>query len=115
MTKMISIKMDDELYDEMKAYAVMNGKNLAGMCRGMIKRGFFNALQQDSSTLARYDRMLFDSSKFQLSTRELLDIEEESNFLRACTSRFSDLFATLAVELYGTEEPSNVHGENEDA
>lgn len=115
MTKMISIKMDDELYGEMMAYATMNGKNLAGMCRSMIKRGFFNALQQDSSTLARYDRMLFDASKFKLSPRELVDIEEECNFLRASTSRFSDLYATLAVELYGTEELSNVHGENEDA
>lgn len=115
MTKMISIKMDDELYSEMMAYATMNGKNLAGMCRAMIKRGFFNALQQDSATLARYDRMLFDASKFQLSARELVDIEDESNFLRACTLRFADLYSTLAVELYGTEELSNVHGENENA
>lgn len=114
MTKMISIKIDDELYSEMMAYATMNGKNLSGMCRAMIKRGFFNALQQDASTLARYDKMLFDSSKFQLSTRELLDIEEESNFLRACTIRFSDLFSTLAAELYATGELLN-QGDNEDA
>lgn len=103
MTKMISIKTPDAEYDEMMSYAQAQGKSLTGFCRGILKHGFFNALQQDRATLERYQRMLEDPTKYQLSNREIVDIETHVAILKATTERFADLWADLASELYGED------------
>jgi len=103
MTKMISIKTPDAEYDEMMSYAQAQGKSLTGFCRGILKHGFFNALQQDRATLERYQRMLEDPAKYQLSNREIVDIETHVAILKATTERFADLWADLASELYGED------------
>lgn len=103
MTKPVSIKFPDAMYDEMMSYATTQGKSLTGLCRGIIKHGFFNALQQDKATLERYQRMLEDPAKYQLSNREFVDLETQVAILKATTERFADLWADLASELYGEE------------
>jgi hypothetical protein len=103
MTKPVSIKFPDETYDEMMSYATNQGKSLTGFCRGIIKHGFFNALQQDKATLERYQRMLEDPAKYQLSNREIVDLETQVAILKATTERFSDFWADLASELYGED------------
>jgi hypothetical protein len=103
MTKPVSIKFPDATYDEMMSYATTQGKSLTGFCRGILKHGFFNALQQDKATLERYQRMLEDPTKYQLSNREIVDIETQVSILKATTERFADFWADLASELYGEE------------
>lgn len=101
MTKLISVKMDDELYDEMMAYAKANSLTLTGLCRGMIKKGFFDRIQSDQSSLKRYQDMLADPDKYQLSSRDIVNFENEVELLKVTTQRFEDFFAELASQIYG--------------
>jgi hypothetical protein len=103
MTKPVSIKFPDETYDEMMSYAQAQGKSLTGFCRGIIKHGFFHALQQDKATLDRYQRMLEDPAKYELTNRDIVDMETHVAILKATTERFSEFWAYLASELYGEE------------
>lgn len=103
MTKPISIKMNDAVYDEMMSYAKARGKSLTGFCRGIVMQGFFDALQQDKVTLDRYQRMLEDPAKYELTNREIVDMETQVAILKPLTDRFAEFWADLASELYGEE------------
>lgn len=107
MTKPVSIKFPDHTYDEMMSYATAQGRSLTGFCRGILKHGFFNALQQDKATLERYQRMLEDPQKYELTNRDVVDIETKVAILKATTERFADFWADLASELYGGEDSDN--------
>ena len=101
MTKQISVKVPDSMYDEMSAYANMNGTNLTAFCRSAVRNAFFNALLSDKNELERYTRMLSDAERYQLSNREKADLEAKIAILNATTKRFEDTWADLASELYG--------------
>lgn len=100
MTKPISIKMPDAVYDEMMSYAKAKGKSLTGFCRGLVMQGYFDSLQQDKATLDRYQRMLEDPSKYELSNREIVDMETQVAILKPLNDRFADFWADLASDLY---------------
>jgi len=101
MAKQVSIRMTDELHDEISSYATMNGTNLTAFCRTAIRNNFFNALDSDKNELERYTRMLSDAERYQLSNREKADLEAKIGLLTATTKRFEDTWADLAAELYG--------------
>lgn len=101
MTKQISVKVPDVIYDELSAYANMNGTNLTAFCRAAVRETFFNALLSDKRELERYTLMLSDSERYQLSNREKADLETKIGILTATTKRFEDTWADLAAELYG--------------
>lgn len=103
MTKPISIKMNDAVYDEMMSYAKARGKSLTGFCRGLVMQGFFDALQNDKVTLDRYQRMLEDPAKYELTNRELVDMETQVAILKPLTERFAEFWADLASDLYGED------------
>ena len=103
MTKPISIKMNDAVYDEMMSYAKAKGKSLTAFSRGLVNQGFFDSLQQDRAILERYQRMLEDPAKYELTNRELADMETQVAILKPLTERFADFWADLASELYGED------------
>ena len=103
MTKPISIKMPDDMYDEMMSYAIANNQSLSGLCRSMVKQGFLNALTHDQARLKRYKLMLEDASRYQMTTREIADLETQVAILTTMTERFGGLLGDLAIELYGED------------
>mgnify|MGYP003378940784 CR=1 FL=1 len=101
MTKQISVKVPDVIYDELSAYANMQGTNLTAFCRAAIRDTFFNAMLSDKKELERCQRMLSDADRYELSNREKADLEAKIGILTATTKRFEDTWADLAAELYG--------------
>lgn len=101
MTKQITVKVTDETYDEIAAYAGIQGSNLTAFCRAAIRDTFFNAMLSDKRELERSQRMLADPDTYQLTNREKADLETKIEILLATTKRFEETFADLASELYG--------------
>lgn len=101
MTKQISVKVPDVIYDELSVYANMNGTNLTAFCRAAIRDTFFNALLSDKNELERYTRMLADAERYELTNRDKADLEAKIGILTATTKRFEETWADLASELYG--------------
>lgn len=101
--KAISLKMHDDVYDEMMSYAQVKNKSLTGMVRAIVKQGLFDSLQADKSDLERFTKMLADPETYQLSNKEKVDYETRVALLKVSTERFADLWADLASEIYGEE------------
>lgn len=101
MTKQITVKVTDEFYDELSAYANMNGSNLTAFARAAIRDSFFNSMLSDKQDLERYQRMLADPEPYKLTNREKADMETKIGILTAMTKRFEDIWGDLASELYG--------------
>ena len=101
MTKQITVKVKDEFYDELSAYANIQGSNLTAFARFAVRNAFFNAMQADKQELQLSQRMLADPETFQLTNREKADLETKIDILTATTKRFEDTWADLASELYG--------------
>ena len=101
MPKQVSIRMSDDLHDELSAYVSMQGTNLTAFCRTSIRDTFFEALLSDKKELDRCIRMLADAERYELSNREKADLEAKIGILTATTKRFEDTWADLAAELYG--------------
>jgi len=101
MTKQITVKVKDEFYDELSAYANIQGSNLTAFARVAVRDAFFNAMLSDKQDLERFQRMLTDAERYQLSNREKADLETKIAMLTSITKRFEDTWADLASELYG--------------
>jgi len=101
--KQISVKVPAWLYDELSAYARMQGTNLTAYARVAIRDTFFNALLDDKQKLERFTAMLAAEEHFKLTNRDKADLEAEISILTATTKRFADTFGDLASELYGED------------
>lgn len=101
MTKQATIRMTDELYDELSAYSNMQGSNLTSFCRNAIRQAFFNSMLSDKQEVDRLTRMLSEAERYELSNREKADLEAKIAILTAITKRFEETWADMAAELYG--------------
>jgi len=107
MSKQISVRVEDEFYDELSAYANFQGSNLTAFARNAVRNAFFDALLSDKRELERYQRMLSDPEPYQLSNREKADLETKIEILTSTTKRFEETWADLAAELYGEGGTNN--------
>lgn len=103
MTKMISVKVPDEFYDNLRSYCIMGEDNLAAFCRGIIRHSFLNAMESDLRNLEWFRSMLADKDRYPMTTIERADMETKVAILKAKVERFADIRDDLRSEIYGEE------------
>lgn len=100
----INLKIDDDIFQEMKAYAAASGSSLTGMVRGMVMQSLFETLSSDQSEFKRLNHLISQADDLGMTNRDKADLELRISVLKAKNERFAEFFNDLAYELYGKKE-----------
>lgn len=101
--KAINIKIEDDVYEEMKSYAEAKGKTITSFSRAAVKKALFDDMQADRADFERFTRMLEDPAKFELTKREEVEFETRVAILKIMNERYAEFWADLASELFAEE------------
>lgn len=96
--KLVSLRLDSVLYDDLQSYLTTIGSTVTGFCRVAVRTAFITALESDRQFLDLIKRNLEEAENYGLSRRQVADLERQNEVLSARVKAFEEIYFDLIAE-----------------